>query len=788
VVATADLVATEKRPVSTAPGEASPSEASPSEASPSEASPSEASPSEASPSEASPSEASPREASPREASPVAGRPVGFALVDAAGSIVFANEDMASMAAKPVPELLGSDIASLVVPAQRLVARQGFRRSAQSGGPAGSVLRLEGAAGKQFNVALDPRPLTGPDGQQLFVVTGRVRSQHLGPTRRQDLLAAIAEQCDEAIVSVGPTGAVEIWNSAAEDLFGWASGEVVGRQAGVIVPHERQGEADELMSRAWAGETLRRVETVRVGKYGSRVEVSISLAPLRDRQGQVTGVSQVVRDITQQKASERALAYQAMHDHLTGLPNRGLLEDRMAHALERCRREGTSVGVLFFDLDHFKTVNDTAGHEVGDRLLRAVAARLRQSVRSMDTVARLGGDEFVVLCEDIVDDAQLDAIVAHVVSSFSEPVVLADRQLFASVSAGVVRGGPAASVAQLLSQADAAMYQAKARSRGSVVRYDPRTRPELDRKAEGSRLLRLALEARQVMPYYQPIVDLHTGRVVGAEALARWEDPVLGVVLAKDFIPLAEELGLVGEISEMVLAEAGRQVQLWSALSPGLKVAVNVSALQLRGTGLLARVQALRDEGLQPASLVIEVTESALMEDPLASANVLGELRDAGFGIAIDDFGTGYSSLAYLKQLPATSIKVDQTFTAQLKDPHDLSVVMAIMAIADTYGFDVVAEGIETEEQVEVLRSLGCQHGQGYHFARPVPAAEITRMLELSRDADLVASREGGTAHREGAIALLDGGIAVLDGGAPGGGADARRPRSAEGRAGRLPAS
>jgi EAL domain-containing protein (putative c-di-GMP-specific phosphodiesterase class I) len=233
----------------------------------------------------------------------------------------------------------------------------------------------------------------------------------------------------------------------------------------------------------------------------------------------------------------------------------------------------------------------------------------------------------------------------------------------------------------------------------------------------------------LVPYYQPIVDLHTGTMVGAEALVRWEDPVRGVVAAKDFIPLAEELGLVGEISELVLAEAGRQATEWSQLVPGMKVTVNVSPLQLRGAALLTSVRALVKEGLRPASLVLEVTESALMEDTVTTGSVLGELRDAGFGIAIDDFGTGYSSLAYLKQLPATIIKVDQTFTSQLPDPHDLSVVMAILAIADTYGLDVVAEGIETAEQADVLKALGCQQGQGYHFARAVPAAELSHMLE-----------------------------------------------------------
>ena len=511
------------------------------------------------------------------------------------------------------------------------------------------------------------------------------------------------------------------------MFGWDEKEAVGAPVNLVVPEDRRTEAADLMRRAWAGETLSRVETVRVCKHGSRVEVSISVAPVRDGRGRVSGVSQVVRDITQQKATERALAYQAMHDHLTGLPNRGLLEDRMAHALERCRREGQRIGVIFFDLDHFKTVNDTAGHEVGDRLL-AVASRLCQSVRSVDTVARMGGDEFVILCEDITDDAQLDVIVSHIMGAFSDPVVLPERKLWVSVSAGVVSGDASSSVPQLLSHADAAMYQAKERARGSVGRYDPKTRGELEKRAEGSRLLRLALEARQLIPHYQPIVDLHSGMIVGAEALARWDDPDKGIVEAKDFIPLAEELGLVGEISDLVLARAALDLREWVGVVPKFKVTVNVSPLQLRGSALLSSMRRLVEGGVNPANVVLEITESALVEDAIACGPVLSDLRQAGFGIAIDDFGTGYSSLAYLKQLPATSIKMDQAFTAQLSDRQDLSIVMAILAIADTYGLNVVAEGIETAEQADVLRSLGCQDGQGYHFARPMTGENFSRLL------------------------------------------------------------
>jgi diguanylate cyclase (GGDEF)-like protein/PAS domain S-box-containing protein len=661
-----------------------------------------------------------------------GTPFGMGVLDAAGRVVFVNDDMASLFGHDAPELIGQDLVRFVDQPQRPAARKALRQATRTGRVSAASWRVHGMGNRPFEISLQPRPLAGLNGDQLYVVVAKGKQPRNGSVQRQAMLASIAEECDEAIVGVGPSDVIEIWNHAASELFGWEEKEALGASMSMLVPPDRQMEAAELLSRAWAGEVIRRVETVRVCKHGSRVEVSVSLAPLRDRGGHVTGVSQVIRDITQQKSSERALAYQAMHDHLTGLPNRSLLEDRMAHALERCRREGQNIGVMFFDLDHFKTVNDTAGHDVGDKLLRAVAARLRQSVRSVDTVARMGGDEFVVLVEDITNDVQLDVVVSHIMGTFTEPVVLADRQLWVSVSAGVVSGGPSSTVAQLLSQADAAMYQAKGRARGSVCHYDPRTRPDLEKRAEGSRLLRLALEANQLLAHYQPIVDLHSGSLVGAEALIRWQDPLRGILPAKDFVPLAEELGLIGEIGDVVLADVARQVKQWSKMAPDFKVAVNVSPLQLRGTSLLSSVRNLMNEGLDPGSIVLEVTESAVMEDATTSTSLLGELRDAGFGIAIDDFGTGYSSLAYLKQLPATTIKVDQTFTSQLPDPHDLSIVMAILSIADTYGLEVVAEGIETAEQAEMLKELGCPQGQGYHFARPVPAAQLTNLLEVGK--------------------------------------------------------
>jgi diguanylate cyclase (GGDEF)-like protein/PAS domain S-box-containing protein len=653
------------------------------------------------------------------------------VLDRAGRVAFVDDEMAALFGFAATQLLGQDMFHFVDAHERTAARQALRRAERTGRVGPAAWWVRGGGGRRFKVALQPHPLAGPQGERLYVVAARVASKGNEVVERQALLAAIAEECEEAMISSGAGGLVTVWNRAAEEVFGWTEKEAVGADIAMLVPPDVRHEAEQLMERAWAGEVVSRVESVRVNKDGFRLEVSVSLAPLRDVWGRITGVSQVIRDITQQKATERALAYQAMHDSLTGLPNRMLLEDRMSHALERCRREGQGLAVMFFDLDHLKTVNDTAGHQVGDNLLRAVAARFRESLRSTDTVARMGGDEFVVLCEDISDGTQLDAIVSHIMGAFGEPVVLPDRQVWVSVSAGVVRGGGESSVSQLLSQADAAMYQAKERARGSVVHYDPSTHAHLENRAEVSRMLRQGLGSpSELLPYYQPVVDLHTGVVVGAEALVRWEDPLRGLIEAREFVPLAEELGLIAEISERVLVEAVSQLAGWRRRHPSFTIAVNVSPLQLRGVGLLSAAHRLIDSGADPEGVVLEVTESTLMDDAGTSVPILRELREAGFGIAIDDFGTGYSSLACLRRLPATSIKVDKAFTSQLPDPQDLSVVMAILAIADSYGLAVVAEGIETAEQAEILRSLGCPHGQGYYFARAMPAAQLTRALDL----------------------------------------------------------
>jgi diguanylate cyclase (GGDEF)-like protein/PAS domain S-box-containing protein len=664
------------------------------------------------------------------------KPAGLAVISSTGRVVLADRDMALRLGLEPVELLGQDLLRFVDERERPAARQALRRAGRTGRVLSAVWWAKGASGRRFRLVLQPWQLVASGasaGEYSYLVTVRSRAKPTVTEERQALLAAMAEESEEAMICSGQDGLIQVWNRAAEELFGWNADHAVGANVSMLVPPERESEASELLSRAWAGEVVVGVETVLIGKDGARIEVSVSLAPLRDRSGHLAGVSHVVRDITKQKAQERALAYQALHDPLTGLPNRTLLEDRMAHALERCRRKENAIGVIFFDLDHLKTVNDTAGHQVGDDVLRAVASRLRQSLRTVDTVARMGGDEFVVLCEDISNETQLDTIVSHVMAAFSEPVVLVDRQVWVSMSAGMVLGGPSSSVTQLLSQADAAMYQAKERARGSVARYDPSTRTHLERKAEGSRLLHLALEARHFVPYYQPVVDLHTGVTVGAEALVRWEDPLLGISEAKDFVPLAEELGLIADIGEGVLSSAAMELAGWRAHSPSFTVAVNVSALQLRGGRLLSVAHNLIEAGADPTAVVLEITESALMEDAPASASVLSKLRDQGFGIAIDDFGTGYSSLAYLKRLPATSIKVDRVFTSHLPEPQDLSVVMAILAIADSYGLSVVAEGIEAAEQATILRELGCPQGQGYYFGKPVPAAQFGRAFDLSID-------------------------------------------------------
>ena len=478
--------------------------------------------------------------------------------------------------------------------------------------------------------------------------------------------------------------------------------------------------------------------------GSVVWALATVALVRDDNGQPAYYFGQFQDITERKTMEVELRYQALHDALTGLPNRTLLLDRVTHSLAGARRRGTSVGVIFLDLDHFKLVNDALGHAVGDVLLMAVARRLADVVRANDTVARLGGDEFVVLCEDIAPK-DFAAVASCVGAAFETPIAVQGRELHVSASLGVVIATESHTPDDLLRDADVAMYKAKERGRARIQVFDEQLRQEAADRFDGEAALRRGIASDEFCVFYQPIVTVATGAPVGVEALIRWRDPQRGLVSPAEFVPLAEETGLIVPLGEWVLAEATRQVQQWREHLAGcvdLSVAVNLSARQLDVADLVATVRgALARSGLPPEALHLEITETVLMDDVERSIELLGDLRGLGVRLAVDDFGTGYSSLSYLKRLPVDTLKIDRSFVDGLgSDMHDSSIARAIVNLGTALDLDLLAEGVETERQRGALQELGCQLAQGYLWSPPVAADRFPRWLAGAAVNASVASR------------------------------------------------
>ena len=433
--------------------------------------------------------------------------------------------------------------------------------------------------------------------------------------------------------------------------------------------------------------------------------------------------------TELEEHQARLEHQALHDPLTGLANRVLLLDRLEHALQRSARSSAAPAdwptVLFMDLDHFKSINDASGHSIGDQVLVAVGARLAALVRLSDTVARLGGDEFVVLCEEIGDPGQAVALAERIAASLAEPFPIGSREAFVAVSIGVGFAADGDDAESVLGRADQAMYRAKQLGRGRVVVYDPSIDRQAARRAELAAELHRALADGQLFVVYQPVLHLEAGRLVAREALLRWDHPRLGSIAPGEFVPIAEESGLITSIGAWVLTEACRACAAWQrAGEPDVGVTVNVSGRQLEQPRLESDVaEALRSSGIAPSALTLEVTESLLVAGHPEARSVLDRLRGQGVRIAIDDFGTGYSSLSWLARLPLDTLKVDRSFIAALGVVEgELAIVRAMIHLAHTLGLEVVAEGVETEMQRAELTTLGCDQAQGYLFGRPAPLA------------------------------------------------------------------
>ena len=448
---------------------------------------------------------------------------------------------------------------------------------------------------------------------------------------------------------------------------------------------------------------------------------------------------------------RLTEHQTLHDSLTDLANRALFMDRLDHALARAARHRRKIAVLFLDLDNFKAVNDSLGHEAGDRLLLHVARRLRGCLRAEDTIARLGGDEFVVLIEDVSDVDGACIVADRVIAELQSPCAVGGRQVLVRASIGIALSGPdLRGPDELLRNADMAMYLAKGRRQGRYEVFEPNMHAAVLERAELKADLQRALEQGEFSLHYQPILNLATGRVSEVEALLRWSHPEKGAISPLEFISMAEETGLIVPLGQWVLEQACYQARAWQlahSTEPPLVVSVNLSPWQLQHAGLpkdVARV--LRETGLAPECLKLEITESAMVDEVGPAGDAVQALRQLGVKLAIDDFGTGYSSLSYLRRLPVDTLKIDRSFVDGLgADPGATAIVRSIVSLAKSLGLQLTAEGIETAEQLGYLRGLGCDRGQGYYFARPLAPEGIDALLAVPVGTPIVARDRPGAA-------------------------------------------
>ena len=636
-------------------------------------------------------------------------------------------------------------------------RQALRDAVGTRGPGSPetdhVWRHVTRTGERLWVDIHSQPITWAGRSAGMVVAQDVtarREAEEGLNR----LAAIVHSSHDAIIGWNVGGAVTSWNPGAERLYGYSAGEMIGRPISLLVPDERMAEEAELITqRLLSGQSIVLPDTERRGKDGGLVQVWVSSAPVRSASGEIIGASTIARDVTAQKKAQELIRWQAYNDSLTGLPNRA----RFREALEEAIGKGMPFSLLFLDLDLFKHVNDSLGHVAGDRLLQEVTARFQRCLHEAggpdDLLARMGGDEFTLLVlppAGLSAGGEGEAAARTLIAALGEPIVLEGHELHVAASVGLSRfPEDGADAETLLKHADLAMYHAKGLGRGRWQSFTPALN-----EAAGDRLLlenrlRKALERGELALFYQPQVSLDSGRVVGVEALVRWNHPELGMIAPARFIPLAEETGLIVPLGEWVLGEACRQAAVWAREGRGVRVAVNLSARQLALPGLTQTVQeALAASGLDPRWLDLELTESALIGGGEAASAKLRTLRGLGLRVSVDDFGTGYSSLAYLRRFPLDTLKVDRSFVQGLSGGgesgdqgqalpdqalpdqalQDQAIVRAVVDMAHALGLEVVAEGVETPAQRGILTDLGCDVMQGYLFSPPVPAERLEAFL------------------------------------------------------------
>jgi diguanylate cyclase (GGDEF)-like protein/PAS domain S-box-containing protein len=573
------------------------------------------------------------------------------------------------------------------------------------------------------------------GASIDVTESKRREEQLG------YQAHLLENVQDAVMATDEHFTLRAWNKGAEQMFGWRADEVLGRKVHEVVRSAHSEEQLDQVLRELSESGQQHTDAVKYHKDGSPIYAEELTIALRGEQGEISGYLSIMRDLTERKESERLrrsearLRYQAFHDLLTGLANRHLFLEHLEQALRRTgRTRGRKVAVLFMDLDNFKVINDSLGHQVGDVLLTAVSERLQGCLRPQDTLARFGGDEFTVLLEEVANPNEAVRVAERILETFRSPFVLDGREVVVTVSIGIALGTASTKNSEeLLRDADTAMYRAKAQG---TLKYEFFDRGMYERTLVRRNVVNdlwRALENDEFEVHYQPIVNLGTDEVWGVEALVRWQHPEKGLLHPSQFVPLAERNGLIVPLGKLAMEDACKLAKELQRSRPRLRplvAGVNYSARQLEHPDSTHAVEELlRRIGLQAGLLHLDITETAYISAAAAHESNLDKLKGLGVGISIDDFGMGYSSLSYLKRLPADTLKVDKSFVAGLgEDVRDTAIVQMVIDLAHTFGMEAVAEGVERKKQAEQLKEMGCDMAQGYYFARPLPPEELSEFL------------------------------------------------------------
>jgi diguanylate cyclase (GGDEF)-like protein/PAS domain S-box-containing protein len=560
-----------------------------------------------------------------------------------------------------------------------------------------------------------------------------QSLYLEKVRAELTLNSISD----AVIGTDLQGNVDYLNTAGERMTGWSKEEASGHHISEVMPLINGDTREPVRNPLELVLELNKsiglsADTVVLRRDASEASIEDSTAPIHDARGRLAGAVMVFHDITASQVIVKKMAHLAQHDFLTNLPNRVLLNDRIAQAIVQAKRRGSTLAVLFLDLDKFKHINDSIGHELGDKLLQSVAKRLSDSVRSSDTVSRLGGDEFLILVSEAHSAVDASLAAEKIITALASPHTIGEHELHITTSIGIsIFPGDGDNPETLMQNADTAMYQAKEHGRNNYQFFkDDMNARAIERQVVESSL-RNALAREEFVLHYQPKVNLDTGRITGAEALLRWSHPEWGMTQPLRFVQIAEDCGLIVPIGRWVLREACEQVKRWKAvgLNPGT-VAVNVSSLEFRHRDFVEGVRSiLHETGLAPDSLQLEITESVLMRDVVSTAEVLASLKEMGVELAVDDFGTGYSSLSYLMQFPIDVLKIDQSFVRNIADVENNGIIVsAVISMGNKLKHRVIAEGVEDKVQLAFLKEHHCDEAQGYIFSRPLAADQFASLL------------------------------------------------------------